>query len=197
MKNQTKKILKEAKKKGYISSRWVKENNMNPSLLCYLAKKDALNRVTSGFYALKNNFDIQNTWAETAVTFPNGIICLLSALQFHELTSQMPKEVFLAVEKTTYIPSRTKFDVKIIKFSGKYFSTAIEVYDIGGIKVKVYSPAKTIIDCFRFRNKIGLDIAVEALKDCIQQKKATIDDLWRMACDLHIIKIMRPYLEMI
>ena len=105
---------------------------------------------------------------------PHGVICLLSALQFHEITTQMPMETWIAIERSQAIPKSKDYSIRIIRLSQVYFASGIEEHHLPGSTIRVYSSAKTVVDCFKFRNKIGIDIAREALRDSLAQGKATV-----------------------
>jgi predicted transcriptional regulator of viral defense system len=197
MKTDIDKIIKIAKKRGVVSSERLRRRNISPSLLCYMKDKNMLRRISRGKYVLPEYISSHETLVEVASKVTHGVICLLSALQFHELTSQMPYQVWIAIEKGSYYPRDLEDQVRLVQLSGVNFSSGIETYDENGIQIHVYSPAKTVADCFRFRNKIGVDIAIEALRDCIQQKKATSDEIWEHARRCHMTRIMRPYMETI
>jgi len=122
-------------------------------------------------------------------------VCLVSALQYHELTTQMPPVVWLAIDRKARLPRVPQLPLKIVRFSGKALTEGIEEQKIEGVPVKVYSAAKTVADCFKYRNKIGLDIAVEALRECLRYHKCLNDDLYYFAKICKVWNIMRPYLE--
>jgi predicted transcriptional regulator of viral defense system len=132
---------------------------------------------------------------EACKRVPQGVVCLLSALQFHELTTQTPFEVWLAVAPSARRPKVLNPPLRIVRFSGPALTEEIEEHTIRGVTVKVYSPAKTVADCFKYRNKIGLDVALEALRDCWRKRKATMDELYRAAQICRVGRIIRPYLE--
>jgi len=133
--------------------------------------------------------------AEVAKRVPRGIVCLLSALRFHELTTQTPFEVWLAIGQKDRTPRPNGTRLRIVRFSGKARTSGIEAHIIEGVQVHVYSPAKTVADCFKFRNKIGIDIAVEALRDCLGQRRCTTDELFEYARVCRVSHVMRPYME--
>jgi predicted transcriptional regulator of viral defense system len=160
-----------------------------------MANKGMLRRVSRGVYMLPDYIPAHETFAEVALNIPNGVIFLLSALQFHELTSQMPYETWVAIDKGSNYPRNLKIPVRIIQLSGENFSAGIKTFTEGGVNIRVYDPAKTVVDCFRFRNKIGSDIAVDALRDTLKQKQATSDEIWEYARRCRITKVMRPYME--
>jgi predicted transcriptional regulator of viral defense system len=137
--------------------------------------------------------------AEAAKRVPGGVVCLLSALQFHGLTTQLPFEVWLAVDRAvdrrTRRPKTEQLPLRLVRFSGPAFNFGTEEQSVEGVRVKVYSPAKTVADCFKFRYKIGLDVALESLRDCWKQRRATMDELYQAARVCRVAKVMRPYLE--
>lgn len=137
------------------------------------------------------------TMAEASKRVPHGVVCLLSALRFHELTTQSPFEVWLAIGEKARLPKLDYPPLRTVRFSGDALAFGIEEHKAEGVDVRVYSPAKTVADCFKYRNKIGLDVAIEALRDCLRQRKATMDELWNAAKVCRMSKVMRPYLESI
>ncbi|MEC4814007.1 MAG: transcriptional regulator [Scytonema sp. PMC 1069.18] len=132
---------------------------------------------------------------EAVKRVPHGVICLLSALSFYELTTQAPFEVGLAIPQKARAPKEDILPLRIVYMSGKALESGIEEYKIEGVSVPVYSPAKTVVDCFKFRNKIGLDVALEALRECLKQRRCTIDEIWHYAKICRMQNVMRPYLE--
>jgi len=109
----------------------------------------------------------------------------------------MPMETWIAIKRGTRMPTCKGLDLQVVKLTGSAFSEGIEEHDADGIAIRVYSPGKTVVDCFKFRNRIGLDVAREAILDALQQKKTTRDEIWRLAKCCRMARIMRPYLEMI
>lgn len=128
---------------------------------------------------------------------PKGVVCLLSALRFHELTTQAPFEVWLAIGEKAWRPRIEYPPLRIMRFSPTTLSAGVEEHQIEGVAVQVYPPAKTVADCFKYRNKIGLDIAIEALRECWRSRRCTVDDLWHYAGICRVQNVMRPYLESI
>jgi len=126
---------------------------------------------------------------------PHGVVCLLSALQFHGIGTQSPYEVWLARDRDVRRPRIEYPPLRIMRFSGKALTEGIEKHEIERVSVRIYSSAKTVADCFRYRNKIGLDVAIEALRDCRDSKKCTNADLWKYAKACRVTKVMQPYLE--
>ena len=133
--------------------------------------------------------------AEVASKHPQVLVCLLSALAFHGLTTQAPFEVWVAVDNKARAPQFDYPPLRVARFSGPALTEGVAVHDIEGISVKVTSVAKTIADCFKFRNKIGLDVALEALKEAWHAKRVTMDELWHFGQICRVQNVMRPYLE--
>jgi len=163
-----------------------------------LYEQGLLIKLSRGIYIPSNAPIKENlSLAEVAKRVPNAVICLLSALRFHGLTTQSPFEVWIAINHKTHPPKLNSTSIHVNYFSGKNLSLGVEEHIISSVKVKVFSAAKTVIDCFKFRNKIGLDIAIEALKDCWHKRKATLAELWQFAKACRMQNVIRPYLEVI
>jgi predicted transcriptional regulator of viral defense system len=164
--------------------------------LSQLVESGELVKVGRGLYALADgDFDERRSLLEAARLVPKGVICLLSALRFHELTTQNPFEVWLAIEGTSRKPRIETLPLNILRFSGAAYQQGIETHEAKGSALRVYNPAKTVADCFKYRNKIGLDVALEALRNAWRQRKATADELWHYAKICRMSNVMRPYLE--
>jgi len=160
-------------------------------------RQGLVKRIARGLYVQSETegFSQHQSMIEVAARVPSGVICLLSALRFHGLTTQAPFEVWVAIDYHARRPNIPELPVRIVRFSGTAFSAGIEPHLLSGVTVRVFSAAKTVADCFKYRNKIGLDVAIEALRDCLSQRKATVDDLWRYAAVCRVANVMRPYLE--
>ncbi len=187
-------VISIIKEKGTVCASDLEEAKISRTTLHYMANRGILRRVTRGVYTLADHYPTLEAFAEVMRSAPQGVICLLSALQFHEITTQMPFETWVAIEPNASKPKVP--NVRIVRLTGKAFSEGIETHEQEGLSVRVYCPAKTVVDCFKFRNKIGIDVAREALVDCLKQKKATRDEIWRYAKICHMLNIIRPYLEM-
>jgi len=166
------------------------------SALYRLHDRGLLMRVSRGLYIDEKASVTENhTLVEAAKAVPHGVVCLLSALRFHDLTTQGPFELWMAIAERARRPRGAHPPLRILRFSGPALTEGIETHVIEGASVRVYSPAKTVADCFKYRNKIGLDVAIEALRDCRRQHKCTEDELWRFARICRVDRVMRPYLE--
>lgn len=138
----------------------------------------------------------QDHLAEIAIKYPRSVFCLLTALQIHGITTQAPHEVWLAIDNKAREPSIDYPPLRIARFSGPALTEGVEQKFIDGVvQIPVTTVAKTIADCFKYRNKIGLDVALEALKDAWRQKKVSMDELWEAAEICRMTNVMRPYLE--
>ncbi|MBM4322708.1 MAG: transcriptional regulator [Deltaproteobacteria bacterium] len=196
--DRKKKILELAKQRGIIRPRDVEASGIPREYLLRLYKKGDITRTRRGLYALPDSLGSESvTLAEVAKLVPNAVICLLSALQFHNLTTQIPHQVWIAIEKRKWKPEYDYPPLEVVRFSNYPFNFGIEEHEVDNVLVKVYSPAKTVADCFKFRNKIGLDVAMEALRDTWRSKKATMNELWEAAKVCRVANVMRPYLEAI
>lgn len=164
--------------------------------LSRLVAAGVLARPERGLYVLSNDAPTEHRSLIEATRFvPSGVICLLSALQFHGLTTQAPFEVWLAINHKARMPKSQSLPLRIVRFSGAALTSGIEEQILEGASVRVYSPAKTVADCFKFRNKVGLDVALESLRDCLRQKKASRDEIWNAAKVCRMTNVMRPYME--
>ncbi len=135
--------------------------------------------------------------ATVAAKVPRAVFCLLTALLFHELTMQLPRQIWISMPRGSHEPRIDYSPIKMVQFSGDAYSVGIEEVERDGVKLRVYGVAKTMADCFKHRNKIGLDVALEALKDARARNKASGDDTWRYAKVCRMANVTRPYLESI
>jgi len=156
-----------------------------------------IEKIGRGLYRLPSQGSEQESLVAIATKVPQAVFCLLTALQFHELTTQLPRQIWIAMPRGSHTPKIDYPPVKMVQFAGAAYSEGIEVVERDQVKLRVYCVAKTVADCFKHRSKIGLDVALEALKDARAQKKASADDLWRYAKTCRVANVMRPYLEAI
>lgn len=193
---KTEQILELAKQMGVLQVRDLTSRGIHPEYLRRLWKKGLLIRTGRGLYISADaEISIHHGLAQTSKRVPHGVVCLLSALQYHELGTQSPFEVWIALDRRAARPRIDFPPLRIMRFSGEALTEGIEEHSIEGIKVRLYNPAKTVADCFKYRNKIGLDVALEALKDCREQEKCSNDELWYYAKICRVANVMRPYLE--
>ena len=169
---------------------------IHPSTLYAMRDAGTLEVVSRGVYRLAGSTPLGNPdLVIVATRVPGGVICLISALAFHELTTQIPHEVHVALPRGAEKPRLDHPPVTTYRFSGKAFTEGVEIHKIDGVRISVYSPEKTLADCFKFRNKVGLDTAVEAVRLYRERKKVRVDDVMRYAAICRVNKIIRPYLE--
>lgn len=195
-KNHRDKLLKLAKQRGLLRPRDLKAAGVPRVYLKQLVERGELLKTGRGLYVHADASLTENhSLAEAAKLSPRGVICLLSALRFHDLTTENPAEVWIAVPRKARPPKSSAPALRAMRFSGQMMSAGIEKHVIEGVTVRVYSVAKTVADCFRFRNRIGVNIAVEALRDAWRNKKATSDELWHYAKVCRVLNILRPYFD--
>lgn len=128
---------------------------------------------------------------------PRSVVCLVSALQFHDIGTQLPAEVWIAVPRGTRVPRVSAPPLRVVNIAPAVFDLGLEEHRIEGQTVRVYGLARTVADCFRFRNKVGLDVALEALTEAWRSKRLKLDELNRIAKKLRVLRVMQPYLETI
>ena len=192
----TDRLLRLARQKGLLRPSDLDAPGIPRVYLTRLTASRQLAKQGRGVYRLAENPLSENeSLAIVASRAPKAVFCLLTALQFHELTTQLPRQVWIALPKGSHAPKLDYPAIKMIQYSGGAYSQGIEVHRRDKVELRVYSAAKTIADCFKHRNKIGLDVALEALRDARKKKKASADDLWRYAKICRVANVMRPYLE--
>lgn len=191
----TKKVLDLLEKHGSMRPKDLMTMGISREMLRYLYKKRLIDRVGRGLYQLSGQMLEHRSLIEAAKLAPKGVICLLSALRFHEIGTQEPYEVWMALPNKAWRPRIKTILFRFVYPSEKVFSEGIQVVQLPGGTIRIYNPAKTVVDTFKFRNKIGLDVAVEALRGCLRSRKATRDELWHYARICRVQKIMKPYIE--
>jgi len=196
VRNHKKKLIRLTDKLGLLRPRDLQSAGIPRVYLAQLVNDGKLLKTGRGLYVRANASLTENhSLAEAAKLVPKGVVCLLSALRFHELTTENPQEVWLAVPRGTRSPKSRVPALRVMRFSRETMKAGVEKHLIEGVSVRVYSVAKTVADCFRFRNRIGVNIAVEALRDAWQNKKATSDELWHFAKTCRVQNVMRPYFD--
>jgi predicted transcriptional regulator of viral defense system len=164
--------------------------------LSELTRSGVLHRQGRGLYSVAEaEMSEHRSLAEVAKRVPKGVFCLLSALRFHDLTVQNPHEVWIAIEGRAWKPKLDNPPLRVFRFTGKAWSEGVDHPVIDGVNAAVTNVAKTVADCFKYRNKVGLDVALEALHDAWRKRKLNIDELWRYAEYCRVLKVIRPYLE--
>ena len=161
-----------------------------------MVRRGEVTRLTRGLYQLAGaDWHAEHPLAEAAKLVPKGVICLISALQFHRLTVQTPPFVWMAIDRAMRKPKVVSPPIRFVRFSGVSLALGVERHAIENVTVPLYDPAKTVVDCFRYRNKIGRDIALEGLREAIRQRRARPDDIVRYAKACRAWSVLRPYLE--
>lgn len=194
--NKTERAIKVIEVAGIIRLRELSAQGIHPMTLSRMVDRGIVKREGRGLYRLAAN-DVGEYYSllQAAKRLPGGVICLLSALQFHELTTQKPFEVWMAIDRTMRRPTEDVPPLRVHYFSGKAFTSGIEKHRIEGVPLRIYNPAKTVADCFKFRYKIGIEVALEALRDCLRKKKATPDEIWHFAKICRVARVIYPYME--
>ena len=181
---------------GIVRPRDIEAIGIPREYLLRLHGQGKLSRIGRGIYSLPGAAVTErHTYAEVAKRVPDAVLCLLSALAFHEITTQSPASVWIALGKGARKPAIVSPSLRVIRLTEPSLSEGIEKQFVEGVTVRVYSAAKTVADCFKFRNKIGVDIAIEALKDCLRQKKATVNEIYRYSKICRVSNVIRPYME--
>ncbi|WP_218169373.1 type IV toxin-antitoxin system AbiEi family antitoxin domain-containing protein [Pseudomonas gingeri] len=189
-------ILALAARNGLIRSQDVVAQGLPRVALTRLVRQGLLQRIDHGLYSLpQRNISEHVALAEVASKYPKGVICLLSALRVHGLTTQSPFEVWFAIPNKARAPKPGYPPLRIVRFSSSALTDGVENHDIDGVTIRVTSVARTVVDCFKFRNKIGLDVALEALSDAWHSRRLNMDELWRYATLCRVTNVMRPYME--
>jgi predicted transcriptional regulator of viral defense system len=191
-------ILQLADASGIIQAKDVEAAGVSRNYLYEMRKDGLLEKISAGLYTLPNAPATENsTMAEIAKRNPHAVVCLISALIYHGLTTQLSPDIWLAVPKSSRKPNIKYPPINLTYVSEPAYSFGIQEHIINGVPIKIYSPAKTIADCFKFRSKVGLDVAIEALRDARRSRKATIDELVEAAKVDRVLKIISPYMEAI
>ena len=157
-----------------------------------------MERIARGLYRM-NSTEVSEyeTLVSVCARMPQAIVCLLSALQIHGIGTQVPREVWVALDRKARKPSFKDLPVRVVRFSGQMLTYGIETREIQGIQVRITSPARTVVDCFRYRAKIGMDVALEALQEALRSGKTSVDAIMRAAEVCRIITVIKPYLEVV
>jgi len=174
----------------------LKDHGVSAPTVSRLVDDGRVARTSRGLYELRGvEIDRAHALAEMAKRVPRGIICLISALQYHEITLQGPRSVWVAIGNKDRRPKITHIAVRFVRFGDKALSSGVETHRIDGVDVRIFGPAKAVVDCFRFRRLVGLDVALEALRLALRTGKTTPDAIADYAKELRIWTVLRPYLE--
>ena len=179
-----------------FSAAEIRKAGIPSQILVELCAKGEIERLCRGVYISSTAQSTSELSLQIAMLkMPQSIVCLLSALRFHNFTTQLPHDIWLAVKPHSWIPKSDELPLRIVTFSNESYSYGVEEHEIDGIKIKVYSAAKTVADCFKFRNKIGLDIAMEALREGYSLKLFTVSELMEAAKVRRVTNVITPYME--
>jgi predicted transcriptional regulator of viral defense system len=193
---QTDLILTLARTNGLLRTRDVDSAGAPRSALARLALDGRLVRLGRGLYSLPDRAGSEHDGlAEVSAKSSTGVICLISALRFHELTTQQSSDIWLAIPHKAHAPRIDYPPLRIVRMSGEAMTQGIDEHDVAGTTVRVFCIAKTVADCFKFRNKIGLDVALEVLQEAWRSRRVSMDELWRYAEICRVANVMRPYIE--
>lgn len=186
------------RRRGLVRAADLEAHGFPRGHLYRLLEKGLIARQARGVYvASKHPVTAEHTLAQVAKRVPGGVICLLTALRFHELTTQSPAEVWVALPEKARKPKLDYPRLRVARFSGQALSEGIEDHRLEQVNVRVYSAAKTVADCFKYRNKVGIDLAVEALRDFSRKHRGGATDLARYARICRVTRVMQPYLDAI
>lgn len=196
MTSRREEVLDLVRRHGVIRPRDLVKQGISTKYLSLLTTEGVLQRIARGVYVpAGTEVSEHHSLVEASMRVPKGVICLLSALRFHELTTQSPFEVWMAIEEKAWQPNADYPPIRFVRFSGSAWEYGVDEHRIEKASIRVYSPAKTVADCFKYRNKIGLDVAIEALRDTWRQRRVTMDELWRAAAVCRVQRVMKPYIE--
>lgn len=194
--SQTERALQMLTAKGMVRRHEFVSASIAPETLARLVRKRQLTRVARGLYQKANaKPSAQHCLAEVAKLVPLGVICLISALQFHRLTSEVPAMVWVAIPNSSWRPTLRYPPVHAVNFGPAAYATSIEIHRVERVPVQIYGVAKTIVDCFRYRNKIGPKIAADALRTALADRRCSAHEIIELAERLRVAQVVRTYLE--
>lgn len=186
------------KRLGLVRPKDLNQHGIPVIYLRRLLHRGELVQLTRGVYAVTGHEPtLHHSLAMVSKRIPRGVVCLLSALAYHDIGTQLPSVVWLAIDQRSRPLVTTGLPAKIVRFSAQSLVEGVEEHSVEGVTVRITNPAKTVADCFKFRNKVGLDIALEALRDAWRKRKVTMVELDRFAATNRMTNVMRPYLEML
>lgn len=195
-----KRVLDAVARGGLVRAHEVKVRGVHTHVLTRLVREGKLERASRGWYRLplpSHEMTEHHGLVLAATAAPKGVVCLISALQFHEIGTQLPRQVWMALPRGARTPAVEYPPVRVVHVSGEAFTAGVEEHTIEGRKVRIYDVAKTVVDCFKFRNTIGMDVALEALNEGGRERKFKMTDVAEYARICRVWNVMRPYLEAI
>ncbi|RTE86573.1 MULTISPECIES: type IV toxin-antitoxin system AbiEi family antitoxin domain-containing protein [Gammaproteobacteria] len=191
-------VILEALEKGPMRTSELEILGVSRATITRLTQNGSIERIARGLYQKPAaEFDENQQLVEVCKQVPRGVICLLSALQFYNISTELPFQTWLAIEGKSRAPAINYPPIRICRFTGESYHKGIEEVPTASGVIRIYSPAKTVADCFKYRNKIGKDVAIMALKDCYEQRLATINELNHFANICRVNRVMRPYMEVL
>ncbi len=194
--SQKDRVLGLLRERGMARLRELIAAGVHEETVARLERAGHIVRLARGLYQLSDvDFVAEHSLAEAAKLVPKGVVCLLSALQYHHLTTQLPPFIWMAIDRTTRKPKVDYPPIRFVRFGGRSLAMGLETHVIERVDVRIYDPAKTVVDCFRYRNKIGIDVALEGLRESIRQRRARPDDIARYARACRAWTVIKPYLE--
>lgn len=186
------------KRLGLVRPKDLNQHGIPVIYLRRLLHRGELVQPARGVYAVAGHEPtLHHSLAMVSKRIPRGVVCLLSALAYHEIGTQLPSVVWLAIDQRSRPLVTTDLPAKIVRFGAQSLVEGVEEHSVEGVTMRITNPAKTVADCFKFRNKVGLDIAMEALRDAWRKRKVTMAELDRFAATNRVTHVMRPYLEML
>lgn len=194
--NRKEEVLQLIRKLGLVNAADIEASGISRNYLYMLHKEGLLYKTTRGLYRVADALITENSgYIEMSKKVPRAVVCLVSSLNFHQITTQIPHEIWIALPRGSWRPVSAYPPVNVTFMSGKAYEFGIEEHIVNDSVIKVYSLSKTVADCFKFRNKIGLDIALEALKESLRSGRVSVDEIMEAAKVCNIANTMKPYLE--
>jgi len=195
-KNHPTRLLDYVRIHGTVRPRDLEVLGIPRQVLKRLHDRGELVRRSRGIYSLPDHEPTRHTeLAMVCARVPNARVCLIAALDFHDLTTQIPHHVWIMIDRAAWRPKIDWPPIQLVYASGRSLTEGVEYHDIEGVRVAVTTPAKTVADCFKYRNRAGLDVAIEALRNCLRERKATPQQIYEMATVNRVAKRIRPYIE--
>ena len=193
---QFEQVLQLARERGTFRAKCLKPMGIPRAVLSRLVEKGALLRVGRGLY-MHPEADIteHHTLVEVTLSAPECVVNLLSALAFHELTTELPHAVWIAIGRVAHSPKLAYPTLQLTRTSPRFLELGIEAHEIEGVRIRVTTPARTVVDCFKYRSRVGLDVALDALRDYRRRYRGGADELWLMAGECRVQTVLRPYWE--
>ena len=193
---QKDRVLGLLRERGMVRLRELTAAGVHGETVARLERAGHVVRLARGLYQLPDlDHEAEHSLAEAAKLVPKGVVCLVSALQYHHLTVQLPPFIWMAIDRATRKPKVDHPPIRFVRFGGRSLAMGVETHVIERVDVRVYDPAKTVVDCFRYRNKMGMDVALEGLREAIRQRRARPDDIARYARACRAWTVIKPYLE--